>query len=77
MASENGDYLSRFEQMQKTLQGDDPGAANSGQHSRGAAQRPAKSSRQNERIDQLATKVDDLVGAIRSLIDRIPSQSLQ
>jgi hypothetical protein len=28
-------------------------------------------------IDQLATKVDDLVGAIRSLIDRIPSQSLQ
>jgi hypothetical protein len=31
----------------------------------------------DKRIDQLGTKVDDLVGAIRSLIDRIPPHSLQ
>jgi hypothetical protein len=33
--------------------------------------------RSDARVNQLAAKVDDLVAAIRSLIDRIPPQSLR
>jgi hypothetical protein len=80
MANDNGDYLSRFERMEKTLQGILEVQKLQGQNlaalvavQQGQVERMG---RMDTRIDHLATKVDDLVGAIRSLIDRIPPENL-
>jgi hypothetical protein len=80
MANDNGDYLSRFEQMEKTLQGILEVQKLQGQNlaalvtvQQGQVERMG---RMDTRMDNLATKVDDLVGAIRSLIDRIPPENL-
>jgi hypothetical protein len=81
MANENGDYLSRFERVEKTLE-------QVALLQLAQAQRMEKLEKQHNevvermdrsdaRVNKLATKVDDLVGAIRSLIDRIPPQSLR
>jgi phage-related minor tail protein len=85
MPNENGDYLSRFERVEKTLeqiallqlaqaermdQADKQNAALRGELME-------RMDRYDARVNQLAAKVDDLVGAIRNLIDRIPPQSLR
>ena len=81
MPSENGDYLARFERMEKVLetliqvqhlQADNLAEIVSFQ--RAQADRMDRS---DARVNNLATKIDDLVGAIRSLIDRIPPQTLR
>jgi hypothetical protein len=74
MADENGDYLSRFERVEKTLEQVAILQLALAERMNQAEKRMDK---QDARIDSLATKVDDLVGAIRSLIDRIPPQSLR
>jgi ABC-type transporter Mla subunit MlaD len=74
MANENGDYLSRFERIEKTLE-------QTALLTLALADRMDRAEKRMDqydaRIDKLAAKVDDLVGAIRSLIDRIPPQSLR
>lgn len=73
MADENGDYLSRFERIEKMLE-QTVLLLGPGDRMNRAEKRMEQ---QDARIDKLAGKVDDLVGAIRSLIDRIPPQSLR
>ncbi len=74
MADENGDYLSRFERVEKTLE---QAALLTVALAERMNQAEKRMDQQDARIDKLAGKVDDLVGAIRSLIDRIPPQSLR
>jgi hypothetical protein len=74
MANENGDYQSRFERMEKTLE---QVALLQLAHAERMDAIHERMDRSDARVNQLATKVDDLVGAIRSLIDRIPPQSLR
>ncbi len=88
MANGNGDYPSRFERMEKTLeailevqtlQGRNLAGILSVQQAQ-ADRMDRADARVNlltEKVDTMATKVDDLVGAIGSLIDHIPPQSLR
>jgi len=85
MADENGHYLSRFERVEKTLEQvallqlaqaqsmEKLEKQNAALHT----ELTERMDRCDARVNQLATKVDDLVGAIRSLIDRIPPQNLR
>jgi hypothetical protein len=74
MANENGDYTSRFERVEKTLE---QVALLQLAQAKRTDELTERMDRSDARVNQLATKVDDLVGAIRSLIDRIPPQSLR
>ena len=81
MADQNGDYLSRFERVEKTLEQTALLTLALAERMKEAEKRMDETEKrmvqQDARIDKLAGKVDDLVGAIRSLIDRIPPQSLR
>lgn len=88
MANGNGDYPSRFERMEKTrediLESTDRARAKPcGILSVRQAQADrmdradARVNLLTEKVGTMATKVDDLVGAIGSLIDHIPPQSLR
>jgi methyl-accepting chemotaxis protein len=85
MASENGDYLQRFERVEKTLEqvallqlayAKRMNDADK-QHATLRVELIERMDRRDAKVDQLAGKVDDVVAAIRNLIDRIPPQSLR
>jgi len=80
MANENGDHMSRFDRMQKTLQEILEVQKLQGHNLTGMVTvlqgQVERTDRMDARIDHFATKVDDLVGAIRDLIDRIPPENL-
>jgi ATP-dependent protease HslVU (ClpYQ) peptidase subunit len=74
MADGSGDYLSRFERLEKSLE------LVAATMTKIVAIQQAQAERMDHmdaKIDRLATIVDDLVGPVRSLISRMPPQILQ
>ncbi len=74
MANENGEYISRFERMEKTIEAIVEVQTMQG---RNLEKIVSAQQQQADNFSNLSAKVGELVGAIRSLIDHIPPQNLR